>query len=543
AWCEGPDEAYAIKAGVHLGATDQTDVFELYLKHPNEDQYIKHNKKDSLHWTLAVALRQALADIHGISADEMGYTIKPSTLPGCDYPVAGIVLYDKNGGGAGFSSVAPIHIRDMFLKALDHLDCVDQCDSACQSCLMGYDTRYHMDMLNRHVAIDYIKKILPYFDMPPEAKLFGDSSKFCFESISAEILAGVTKGIDKLRIFTGGMYSDWDVSSSGLKESCLTWRHSFEQVELVLPNANVSTLSEVHKEDLMALSNLGIKLSVVTDDSTEYFKAGSLLAQTLTDDTVNSYASNASDSNIPASDWWNIEKYYLVRSSEYKEIRVSEFDRDALTISKSHGDIEVELTVECDGPITKFGEKLWDELLKQSDSLNNSITDTNTLQSINYSDCYISSPWTLMLFAEIIDSLKVLLSDNWNHPSIRLVTGDKEPNGRAKGLYAEWYGQDAKSDVITEYFKQMDENINVEIMPIRDMPHGRVLTITWSDGTVTYIRFDHGVGCWSLDNRPPGWLDLSDVPENQVLTMFDMLKNIRVRYAKKFPTQIFIKKR
>ena len=138
AWCEGSDESYAIKSGVHLGATDQTDVFELYLKHPKEDLYIRHGKKKNpLPWTLAVALRQALADIHGINADEMGYTVNPSMLPGCKYPVAGIILYDKSGGGAGFASAAPLHLREMFSKALDHLDCAEQCDSACQSCLMA----------------------------------------------------------------------------------------------------------------------------------------------------------------------------------------------------------------------------------------------------------------------------------------------------------------------------------------------------------------------------------------------------------------------
>ena len=160
AWCEGPDENYAIKRDVHLGAIDQTDVFELYLKNPDENLYLRHYKSDPLAWTLAVVLRQALADVHGINADEMGYTVKPSTLSDCNYPVASIVLYDKNGGGAGFSSAAPRYLRDMFLNALEHLDCTDNCDSACQSCLMGYDTRFHIDMLNRHVAIEYINKIL-----------------------------------------------------------------------------------------------------------------------------------------------------------------------------------------------------------------------------------------------------------------------------------------------------------------------------------------------------------------------------------------------
>lgn len=543
AWCEGPDEAYAIKGGVHLGATDQTDVFELYLTHPKESFYIQHRKKDPLPWTLAVVLRQALADIHGINADEMGYTVNPSTLPGCDYPVAGIILYDKSGGGAGFSSAAPLHLRDMFFKALGHLNCVEQCDSACQSCLMGYDTRYHIDLLNRHVAIEYIQEILPYFEVAPEAKLFGETSRYCMESISAEILAGATQGIDTLRIFTGGPYGDWDVSISGLKDSCLSWRHTFKRVELVLPSVDLGTLSDIHKEDLFALRNLGINISVVADSDINLLDGGSLLAQTVSDKRAISYASNALGANIPSIDWWDLESYYLVKSNQDVDIQITEIDHELLSIDKAHGDVEVELTIECDGPITKFGEKLWDELFEKSTELKNAINDANILKSIAYSDCYISSPWALILFAEVIDSLKFILGENWSNPSLKLVTGDKEPSGRAKGLYAEWSSREKKHEVITEYFRQMDEEIDVDILPLREMSHGRILSLSWGDGSVSHVRFDHGVGCWSLERRPHTWLDIEGESANQVMTMFGMLKEIGVRYNKKFPTQIFVKKR
>lgn len=542
-YCEGPEDQYAIKAGVHLGSTDQTDVFELYLKHPNENLYIKHENNDPLPWTLAVVLRQALADIHGINAEEMGYTVKASTLPDCKYPVAGIVLFDKSGGGAGFSSAAPFHLKDMLTKALKHLECADNCDSACQTCLMGYDTRFHVDLLNRHVAINYINSILPYLDVVPEAKLLGDNTKYCLESLSAEILAGTVRGRKNLRIFATGDYSVWDISSSNLKESCLNWRNSFDNVELVLPSVDINALSEVHKEDLMALCNFGVKLSVIDSKYKSPLSAGSLLAQIISDDECVTFATNAIDAAIPCSEWWNFHDFYLVKSGQFKKIPTSFFDKDELALVGEQGDVEVELTSECDGPLAVFGEKLWQVLINESESLKASVNGSSVLNKLTYSDCYISSPWSLILFSEIVDSLKQLLGERWDNPRLYVATGENRINYNIKGLYADWRNNIDQSNVIKEYFKQLDEDIDIDIKPIRELPHGRLLSLEWSDRSVSYIRFDHGVGCWSMERQPGKWFDVEGTPESQIQYIFDVFKNIRIRYNKKFPTQIFIKKR
>lgn len=542
-YCEGPDEAYAIKEGVHLGATDQTDVFELYLKHPNENLYIKHEANDALPWTLAVVLRQALADIHGINVEEMGYTVKASTLPDCKYPVAGIVLFDKGGGGAGFSSAAPIHIRDMLIDALKHLECADNCDSACQTCLMGYDTRFHIDLLNRHVAIEYLNKILPYLEVVPEAQILGNNTKYCLESLSAEILAGASPGGKKLRIFSTGDYSLWDISSSNLKESCLNWRNSFESIELVLPSSDVSGLSDVHREDLVALSNFGVNLSVIDSDKYSSLKKGVVLSQIVSGEDILSFATDNLDVTVPCSEWWSLEDSYLVKSDTFKAIPTFNFNKEDIVLSKEQGDVEIELMTECDGPLADFGEKLWAILVEQSDSLKLSINGNSVLNKLTYSDCYVSSPWSLILFAEIVDSLKETLGSRWGSPELYLTTGEKKINPNIKGLYADWRNSLDRINVVKEYFRQLDENIDVDIKPIKELPHGRLLTLEWNDGFKSHIRLDHGVGCWSMERQPGKWFDIEGTAESQVQYIFDVFKGIRVRYNKKFPTQFFVKKR
>lgn len=538
--CEGPDEAYAIKDSVHLGATDQTDVFEMYLKDPVEGTYLRHRSGDQLPWTLAVAFRQALADIHGVNAGEMGYTVKASSLPDCTYPVAGIVLYDTNGGGAGFSSSAVRHLKDMFLKASVYLGCKDDCESACQSCLLGYDTRFHTDVLNRHIGLAYLNSIAGYLDIPASVRVFGDSTEHCFESFFEEVLYAGSQGCTDLQLFLGAPYTDWDISASNLKEACLTWKNSFDNVSLVLPQNDLSNLSSVHREDLRALNNFGVNICL-NHDKEVVQSNGTLIAQLSGGDVVYTFATDTLNVNLPNSDWLNVTDSYLLKSRNTGLVSTVDVDEASLFEQLSTGDVEVDIMDQCNGLVSGFGNKLWEELVEKSPALSSAIQADAQLESITYSDSYICSPWNLMLFAELIDGLKSAVSDSWSNPQISLLTGDKPANPRAKGLYAEWCSSSEKSEVITEYFDQMGESICVNIKEHNDIAHGRVLTLAWAAGVKHTVRLDHGFGCWSIDGKTSKWFDISASPETQVSDLYSILRTLRVRFSKKFPTQIFVK--
>lgn len=540
--CEGSDEAYAIKENVHLGATDQTDVFELFLMNPAEGAYLRHRSGDELPWTLAVVLRQALADIHGINAEEMGYTVKASTVPDCTYPVAGIALYDNNGGGAGFSSSAHTHFREMLIRAMKYLECKDHCESACQACLLGYDTRFHSDVLNRHIAKDYLESLEGYLDLPSEAQIFGASTKHCFDSLSEELLASINKGGVGLKIFLSGNYQDWDISSSNLKEACLTWKQSFETVTLVLPGLDLNLISSVHKDDLRALNNFGVHIAANKSVEISKLASESLLAQVEGDGKIFTFGSNAPSANTPDQNWLSLDGYHLVTSDVIESISLKEIGAEWLADTSVIGDVELDLESDCDGLVSQFGIKLWQQIENTSEPLSSIFKSGAELTSISYSDAYICSPWTLMLFGEVINALKCEHANCWGDPIIVLRTGDKPANPSSKGLYGEWNSSDDKSEVITEYFDQMGEEIKVEIKSKHDISHGRILTLRWKDGTHFTIRFDHGFGCWSIDGKTSKWFEVDNEPSKQVSDMFDMLNSLKVRFSKKFPTQVFIKR-
>ena len=81
------------------------------------------------------------------------------------------------------------------------------------------------------------------------------------------------------------------------------------------------------------------------------------------------------------------------------------------------------------------------------------------------------------------------------------------------------------------------------IIPMSDIAHGRVLSLEWDNGSITYIRFDHGFGCWSANDKSRTHLNLNASPEEQVKNLVALQPALAVRFSKKFPTQIFIKHR
>ncbi len=153
--CEGPSHNFVVQENLHLGHKDSTDMFELYLKDPCKKSYMKKDEYP-LCWTLAIALRKTLAsaDFLGISADDLGFLVKPMKINGGT--TLAICLYDTCSGGGGFSSTAPLFLDRLLHKTRDHLACSDNCDSACQYCLLGYDTRDKIDIINRHKALEFL---------------------------------------------------------------------------------------------------------------------------------------------------------------------------------------------------------------------------------------------------------------------------------------------------------------------------------------------------------------------------------------------------
>jgi len=546
AWCNGSENDYAIKPGLHLGYVDRTDVFELYLKWPRENIFLQHDfSNDSskkIAWTLAVVLRQSLADILGISSDELGYTVKPATLSDCMYPVATIVLYDKCSGGAGFTSSAVRHFDNIFAKAKEYLDCPAHCEGDCQSCLMGYDTRFHIDLLDRHEALDFLNDdFMRKIELPYDLKILGESSLYSSETIFTEIRQAASQGANNLHIIFHGDPSQWEIAETQLLDNLYRWKELYSTVVLLMCASSVKHLVESIKEDLWVLSRLGLSVGLINDKDITLSQQGSIVAQTFSKSFSKTFAQSNSEHAIPTKNWLSPKNNVLIYSNEYPIITVdSLLEEKTLKPVSGSGDVEIEIIKECNGLLSEFGPKIWQLVMGKHVILKNHIESADELLSIHYSDRFLYSPWALMLVAELIDGFRNVTGTMWSKPVVTIYTGEKKPeNVQRKGLFADWLNDSFRLEVIEKYFEFMDEKCNAKAL--RDLPHGRLLKLNWVSGTSTIIRLDQGVGYWACEKST--WFNNSESSDEVVSSMMELVSKLRVKNQKEFPTQVFVKER
>lgn len=151
--CGGSHDNFKIKTGLRFGREYATDVLEVVLQ--GTDGQLLQDKKTA--YTLAVALRRAIADHLGIDETELGCNTKEVRDEGGQVTRA-LQIFDIRS--AGYSSIIHPYLLELFHAAHKNLECLADCADACQSCLLTFDTRHQSDDLNRHDALAFLTQIL-----------------------------------------------------------------------------------------------------------------------------------------------------------------------------------------------------------------------------------------------------------------------------------------------------------------------------------------------------------------------------------------------
>jgi len=541
--CSGSDDnGYAIKEKLYLGYVCHTDVFELYLKYPQEQAFLNYANDDSkkIAWTLAVVLRQALADSLGINADELGYTVKPTKLPLCFYPVATIALYDTASGGAGFASQAHHDVAELFRAAKKYLDCT--CPSVCQNCLLGFDTRFHIDQLDRHLALAFLNDdFIRALALPDGLKLLGANSRWTPESLFTEIRLAADQGASELRLLLHGDATAWEILA-GLGEQLYRWKGLYADITLLINSVQERQLTDIAKEDLWVLHRLGIKTAVLAERP-KLDNLGAVLAQTLSPQRATTLACSKPTTMTPDENWFNDSENVLIIANDYPSVPVSRYlDITQLKPQAGPGDVEIEILGECNGSLVDFGNKFWQLISAHHQPLRQHLNSGEPLSRVSYSDRYLYSPWTLLLIAELIDGLRQTLQGSWHKPEIHIHTAPKRTDGmyQKPGLFADWLDDGLRLAVIQAYFAAMDANCTAEAS--EHAAHGRFLTLHWQSGTSTTLRFDQGVSYWACADRP-SYFDNTLAANDQAETLLAAIPSLTVKNHKDFPTQVFVRER
>lgn len=541
--CEGSHQPFAIKLDLRLGYESRTDVLEILLKY--EDGSALQDKVVA--YSLAVALRSAVASHLGVEVSELGCDIKP-VRQGDGIDGYAIVIYDQNASGYA-SSVADI-IPNLLRGARSNLYCASDCDTACQSCLIHFDTRFRVDELDRHAALclltdDWLDKLA----LPDDLQLFGKGlsqadHRPLHESVTHDL--AVPDALE-LRVYLSGEIEKWDVASSPLRRWVQVWSASGSSVKLVLPVNALNSLPQSDRFMLGVLSNM-VRVTLWSGTPLLLKSGGAMAVEVVHKDGVVCWASRDVGISIPDIGWGKSNDL-LVRSARLpsggilQEAIKLDVQYPLGSTSRLH---KLEILNQLDGISTKFGK---DFLRLLEDQVGGELLEDDPIVAIQYQDRYLNAPMPCALLLDFLNALKSHYTDEWDVSSIIIkVSPMPEPKVQKKPsqFYDNW-GTDADREAaLIEAFNYCGMELNLQQVHRRDSIHARVMELFLRSGKCWRIWFDQGFSYWKHSSqtsfRSMGRVDLFPFQADAKYQGKSLAEiNVLVE-GQCFPTFVFIEK-
>jgi DEAD/DEAH box helicase domain-containing protein len=501
-----------LKSPISLGFADKTDVFELYLKHQNTGEYfsVSNQENKKLSWTLGVAFRHGLSKTLGINAEEIGVTVKQVMNQNLsNNPIYAICLYDTNSGGSGFASLAGQ--TDIFKSMLQYgrelLGC-QNCQNACQNCLLQFDTKQYVDLLDRNLGLAYLTDhLINSLGLPDDEKILGTTSAFCQFDFFKEVKLGFRGKGEKIQLFVNGNTQNWDIAASSIRKNLSALvgpQGKFENLELWMETHSFQGLTQEQRLELYYLLAAETNIKLFCSQNLSLIQNGGIIAITSKNGIQTAYASKASETVLLDELWGDTRGSMLIKSNtSVFNSQGTEINKNALLPQAGANNIQISLTQELNKTSAEFGKAFWDlvsgKLIENGHQLNN----FGNLVSMKYTDRFIHTPWTAMLLAQILNEIPFQKSGNLRIEISTEKSQNQDYYTQYRNLTKNWFVEenDSKSQLIKSLIKHGHVDVKLAENK-RDLPHARVLNMEFENGPQIKLRLDQGVGYWKVNRYP-----------------------------------------
>ncbi len=530
---------FSIKPGLRLGHEATTDVLELMLNdldgRPLSDRQIA--------FSLAVAIRSAIAEKLGVEVDELGCDTKQIRLANGVVGEA-IVLFDRNA--SGYCSSVSDRLREVLFKAKGILSCAAGCEGACQHCLLHFDTRFRMDDLNRHVALEFLTDDwLNEYQLRDEDAQFGQGTHAEFQTLPEAITRELARpGVEELRLFLAGNLSEWDIAASPLRGWVQKWASVASAVKLVLPPDSASNLSQADHFILSILSSLD-RVSVWIGEAPPCQAGGQAIAEIVAAGRAPlAWAYRSTEPACPTAQW-AAGTEFLVRGQPKTTGKLLQ---QVSMVANAPADMKgkahrFEISSELDGTSEGFGRRL---LARLEDDLEDKlIGGKGEIIRVAYHDRYLNAPLPAALLLDFISAIKTAYKDRWSVNSVELIVApfQEERGGfnRPMYVYHNWPTVSDRASAISAAFYYCGMETNLRSMDKRDAMHARLLEIESDDGHISKIWFDQGFSYWQAQSAYRQNLRFPFAEEAN--EQGQMIANAQVDVAgQSFPTYLFVER-
>ena len=534
---------------IRLGYADKTDVFELYLKKTDTNEFIRaegaHQEGNlTLCWTMGVALRYGLATSLGINTEELGLAVRQARIDQENRPVFSICLYDTSGGGAGFASAAPQYLNDMFRRAQDFLGC-SHCEAACEHCLLQYDTRKVSAYLDRKVGLAYLNEdFLNRIRLPEEEKLLGDQSEFCTETFLIEVDRYARELNDEIKLFLNGPADEWNIAESRLKRQLIRYGDVFKKINLCLSEEVLNQLTQSQRQDLYGLLQTAPNVELFSTANLPFPDGGVILAQLSGGDATLSFATRQKEITLLNERWGDSEGALIVKAEGYRiDLSTQSIDSNELLLAVKSSDKEISILDALNGNILGFGQRFWDHIEEHTPDIRTGLT-AEAIQHVYYSDAYLASPLSVILLSTVLAEMRQRYQVDENSTSLRVDSLRSEvphrQHYRNRSLFHNWYQKEniTRQQLMQALFSVGFESCSINLHSSKkDISHARHLMLRLSSGNEINLRLDQGLGYWQLNGAVTYPFDKT--VEQQCAWIDRKVATLSVSNGKDYPTYVF----
>lgn len=482
--CEGNDNAWKVRRNLELGYEITTDVFELQPA---------HQLPKAAATALVIAIREAVARILGVEADEMGYSTHGSEGP-LGQRCLSLLVYDRSAGGAGFSASIGERIAAVLKDARSILDCPNSgCVTGCASCILTSDAPFEEGSLDRTAALEFLRDHLSFSDGLLEQDRFSPDTTLSV-SVPDEIDRALRAAIKPmLRLYLPEDFDPAALATWPMMTHLERWRFLGYDLVFVVPEPLLRRLDSAAMLALYAFgqhfAKTGADFPLHSGQRPEC-RNGSVIAVTISSSAETlAWGSRDLTAWLPGTSWGQpvenpIARGHLAQVTESAPIAAASLvPRPSSKFDK--------ITNELDRPLTLFGSAM-------ASRIRGLMADLGTAKdaqvvSITYSDPYVRSPLTGKLF---IDTAAALMSNMAGQRRVELATGEPDPDRPYPSrLHNDWRDGVSLTKVLQEYATLKKLALNVKLGRV---PHGRYMRLQFASGEAITVVFDQGFGPWHL---------------------------------------------
>jgi DEAD/DEAH box helicase domain-containing protein len=459
--------AQNIRDHIILGSKFKTDFTEIRLK-KGDNSFVNEKK---LAYTLGVIITKSLAELLAIEEAELGFGIKKYN------GYLTVFIYDTAKGGAGYASQFRLYTEKILQQALEVLDNCECKSTGCTRCLIDRTTQWHIEDLDRNIAIDWLKIALDN-QLPDALKSTSLKANPIFGSLLDEIKRyNYHFGIKEISIHINNKIADWETDN-------IEWLENLKRDRIKINLIVEGDVKYANNQEKLSVFLLSHNYNLKKGNEDAVLEYPIHLSIELENSTKIAYISKANYANL--EDNWTkgvLEKFYKVELDNIKSN--APFQLPNLT---SNNLFESKIQTIPRNSHSDDLAKLLIENLSNSEDLFSKIKDKTF--TISYYDKYNQSEFSMRLMLQFINKLKELLSITVADFNVHLEKlAFKTPN------YPEYIIHNYKEyDDYAYDLKELSEcfNFKINIKEEYKLPHYRYFQFT-ADTISFSIRIDGGI--------------------------------------------------